>query len=137
MGLLPVKNGVYVHSWVDNGQKLHQCASCNPRRTRCPSTPSCSPSSGPPVCGAWRMASASSGARGRAEMKVQKQYLGNAALALLYSAENGLGCVDPDMHDIAKAEIALHIKRCLAEGRKRVTFDLLPDKPSSAPTRKG
>ena len=61
-------------------------------------------------------------------MKVQKQHIGNAALALLYSAEDGLSSREPDLHDIAKAEIALHIKRCLAEGRKRITFELLADK---------
>jgi len=60
-------------------------------------------------------------------MKSPANVLSNMALKIIHGVtDEGLSNIKPDIDAIAEAEVALHIMRAIAEGKKRIVIDITP-----------
>lgn len=59
-------------------------------------------------------------------MKISADTLGDLACEIVFdAADNGFGAKNVELDAVEKVELATHFKRALAEGKKRVVFDVI------------
>ncbi len=58
--------------------------------------------------------------------KFSHDAISNIACHMVYAAEDGFSCNKADMLAIEQVEFGAYLKRCLAEGKRRIVIDLAP-----------
>ena len=62
-------------------------------------------------------------------MKISDTAISDLAMQMIYHAiDGGISKVKPDPEEIEKAYLALHFKKALANGNKRITIDIVRPK---------